>query len=145
MKDKGRSFGKKIGIRGAGIEYGALKVVDYTNGKEITINQALIRNLSEIVVAVLTGGLSVFLSMSMLVFSQNQRRIGDLLANTVVIVDHNTITKKLPKWTPRQLLKIEKDDHLVSKIMQFQILLFLGLIYYFWFWLVWGFLIIYSL
>ena len=93
----GRTFGKKLmGIR-----------VIQENGHSITLLSSFIRNLIRIIDSLPTA---YFLGIIMIFFHSKHKRLGDLVAGTIVV--HERKAKRKKKQTP---LEIEIDSRGLSK------------------------------
>jgi len=67
-----------------------LNIYNFHTGERASIIQLLLRNLSEIILVILTLGFSSFLTWYLMMFSKNKRRIGDYVAGTIILVDQES-------------------------------------------------------
>ena len=95
MSTNGQSIGKKI--------FGLRVIRD--NGEPVELPQSLIRNLFRAVLDILYIGLFFIL------FSPKHKRIGDIVAGTVVICEHYESVPLMPDYTP-SIAGMEQMRHL---------------------------------
>ncbi|MHA2362568.1 MAG: RDD family protein [Candidatus Hodarchaeales archaeon] len=74
----GQSYGKK---------FVDLRVVKYNTGQPAEVGDSIVRNCGEPLLGCCTCGCTSFISLVMLLFTEEKRRVGDYLAGTIVIVD----------------------------------------------------------
>ncbi|MFC4798966.1 RDD family protein [Neobacillus sp. GCM10023253] len=100
----GRTLGKKwMGIR-----------VIQENGHSITLLSSFIRNLMRIVDSLPAG---YFLGMLMVFFHSKHKRLGDLVAGTVVVHERGTKAKKKPSGIVKEILNrdLSKEDLIIDE------------------------------
>jgi len=108
MKTNGQSVGKKI--------FGLRIICD--NGMPIALPQVLARNLFRSVIDI------VYVGLFFILFSEKHKRIGDMVAGTVVIAEHfeNSGPSLLPRHLPSVGQTISDLQHLTLSTEEKQLL-----------------------